>query len=169
MSKESKEDVPVTTSKEPAKYAWPSIHPITEMERVFERLFHPRWPSLWRRDASVFDNVFETEGQRLPSLDVIDRDNELLVRAELPGIEKKDLNISVTGNLLSIKAESSHEKKEEKGDYFRREISSFSFARSVMLPSTVDASRTTASLKNGVLEIMLPKMEVSKRRSIEVQ
>jgi HSP20 family protein len=170
MPKESKESVPVTASKEEAKSLWPAIHPIAEMERIFDRLLNQGWPSSWRRrDTSLFDNVFEADGQRLPSLDVIDRDNELIARAELPGIEKKDLNITVTDNLLSIKAESSREVKEEKGDYFRHEISGYSFARSVLLPATVDATKTTASLKNGILEIILPKVEASKRQRIEIQ
>jgi HSP20 family protein len=106
---------------------------------------------------------------RLPSLDVVDRDNEILVRAEIPGIDKKDLDISLTDNLLTIKGQSSSEKKEEKGDYHRQEISRSSFSRSVMLPGAVDASKASSTLKDGVLELTLPKMETSKRRSIKVQ
>ncbi|MDD2933200.1 MAG: Hsp20/alpha crystallin family protein [Methylotenera sp.] len=170
MSTENKTSIPVNTGKEVAKTSWPDIHPIADMERAFDRIFGGSWPSLWRRnDLSSFDNMFEQSGLRLPSLDVVDRDADILVRAEIPGIDKKDLNISLTDNLLTIKGESSSEKKEEKGDYYRHEISSASFARSVSLPSMVDASKTAASLKDGVLEITLPKVESSKRRSIPVQ
>lgn len=174
--KQSKENVPITTSKEPAKSEVPAIRPMTEMERtftemehVFDRFFKKGWPSFWRwREMPMLENLFQMEGQRVPSLDVIDRDNEILVRAEIPGIEKKDLNISITGNLLTIKGQSASEVKEEKGDYHRHEISSFSFSRSVALPGEVDASKTDASLKNGILEITLPKVESSKRRTIAV-
>lgn len=170
MSDENKENIPVTTKKEEVKAAGSVIHPITEMERVFDRFFKRGWPSLWQwRDMPMLDNVFELERQRSPNLDVIDRDNEILVRAEIPGLEKDDLNISLTDNLLTIKGQSSHETKEEKGDYHRHEISSFSFSRSVMLPGAVDASNTAASLKNGILEIRLPKAESSKRRNIAVE
>jgi HSP20 family protein len=92
----------------------------------------------------------------------------VLVRAEIPGIEKKDINISLTDNLLTIKGESKKEEKEEKGDYYRREISSSSFARSVTVPASVDVSKAVANLKDGVLEIKLPKAESSKRRNIMV-
>lgn len=170
MSTENKTNIPVTTGKEVAKTSWPDIHPIADMERAFDRFFGRSWPSLWHRnDLSLLDNMFEQEGLRLPSLDVIDRDADILVRAEIPGIDKKDLNVSLTDNLLTIKGQSSSEKKEEKGDYHRHEISSSSFARSVSLPSTVDATKTAASLKDGILEVTLPKVESSKRRNIAIQ
>ncbi len=170
MSTENKTNIPVTTGKEVAKTSWPDIHPIADMERAFDRLFGHSWPSLWRRnDLSSLDNIFEQEGLRLPSLDVIDRDADILVRAEIPGIDKKDLNVSLTDNLLTIKGQSSSEKKEEKGDYHRHEISSSSFARSVSLPSKVDATKTVASLKDGILEVTLPKVESSKRRNLAIQ
>ncbi|HNP25859.1 MAG TPA: Hsp20/alpha crystallin family protein [Nitrosomonas sp.] len=172
MSEVNQENIPVTTGKKSViskPSLWPS-HPFAEMERVFDRIFGRGQPSLWhRRDTPLLDNVFEFDGQRLPNLDVIDRENEMLVRAELPGIDKKNLNISITDNLLSIKGESGSETKEEKGDFYRHEISSFSFARSINLPCAVDDAKVTASLKNGILEITLPKTETSKRRNIQVQ
>lgn len=169
MDTENKGNVPVTTSKPVAKTLWPA-HPIADMERAFDRFFGRSWPSLWRRnDVTLFDDVFEFEGMRLPSLDLIDRDADVVVRAEIPGVDKKDLNISLTDNLLTIKGQSSSEKKEEKGDYHRHEISSSSFARSITLPSAVDSAKTVANLKDGVLEITLPKVESSKRKTIAVQ
>ncbi len=170
MDTDNKGNIPVTTGKGVAKTSWPAIHPIADMERAFDRFFGRSWPSLWHRnDISLLDNMFELEGQRLPSLDVIDRDVDILVRAEIPGIEKKDLKVSLTDNLLTIKGQSNSEKKEEKGDYHRHEISRSSFARSVTLPSAVDASKTAANLKDGILEITLPKVESSKRRNIAVK
>ncbi len=150
-------------------------HPITEMERAFDRFFGRGFPSFWHgRDFPVMDSLFgdslfEFSGQRLPNIDVVDRDNEILVRAEVPGVEKKDLSISLTDNLLTIKGESKTEKKEEKGDYHRREISSSTFARSFTLPGSVDSAKAQAALKDGVLEITLPKAESSKKRNIEVK
>jgi len=169
METENKGNVPVNTNKSVAKNLW-SAHPITDMERAFDRFFGRNWPSLWRRhDVALFDDVFEFEGMRLPSLDVIDRDADIVVRAEIPGIDKKDLNISLTDNLLTIKGQSSSEKKEEKGDYHRHEISNSSFARSVTLPSSVNSAKTVANLKDGILEITLPKEESGKRKNIAVQ
>lgn len=171
MDTETKGNVPVkTSSKEVAKTSWPSIHPISDMEKALDRFFGRRWPSLWGwNDTPAVDTLFEFEGLRLPSLDVIDRDSEVLVRAEIPGIEKKDINVSLADNVLTIKGQTSTESKEEKGDYYRHEISSSSFARSVGVPGTVDESRIVANLKDGILEVTLPKIESSKRLNIAVQ
>jgi len=102
-------------------------------------------------------------------VDVIDRDDEVVVKAELPGVEKKDLDVSVTETSVTIKGTTSHEEKEEKGDYYRCEISRGAYARTVALPSYVDADKAKASFKDGVLELTLPKVEKSKRRSIEIK
>lgn len=175
-------NTPASQDKHSATKVAPSIikHPIAEMERAFERLFGDRlfgrsFPSLWhRRDFPVMDSLFgdsllEFNGQRLPNIDVVDRNNEIMVRAEVPGIEKKDLTISLTDNLLTIKGQTKTESKQEEGDYHRREISSASFARSFTLPGTVDSAKAAASLKDGVLEITLPKAESSKKRNITVK
>jgi HSP20 family protein len=172
MSADTKGNIPVTTSNnEPEKASWPALqHPIVDMERAFDRFFGRHWPSVRRwGDFTALDNLFESEGLRMPSLDVVDRDNEVLVRAEIPGVEKKDISVTLTDNLLTIKGQSKKEEKEEKGDYHRHEISSSSFARAVTMPASVDASKTVANLKDGVLEIKLPKIESSKRRNIEVK
>lgn len=172
MSNKDKQNIPVKAGKAAPKVTsptLPALHSVADVERVFDRLFGRGWPSLthWR-GTPLFGNLLEEADIRLPSLDVIDRDNEILVRAEVPGIEKKDLDISLTDNLLTIKGQSSSENKEEKGDYHRHEISSSSFARSVTLPGTVDSSKAAAAMKDGILEITLPKMESSKRRNIAV-
>jgi HSP20 family protein len=158
------------------KSASPMVqHPIFDVERAFDRFFGRGFPSLWRGrdfptiDSLLGDNLFELGGQRLPNLDVVDRNDEVLVRAEVPGVEKKDLNITLTDNILTIKGESRSEQKTEEGDYHKREISSSSFARTLTLPATVDASKAVASLKDGVLDITLPKVESSKKRKIAVK
>jgi len=115
------------------------------------------------------DNLFEFEGQRLPSLDVINRDSEIVIKAEVPGFDKKDISVSIADGILTIKGESSSESKEEKGDYYRREISSSSLARSISLSGNVDESKVVANLKNGILEVTLPKTKTSKPRKVEVQ
>lgn len=167
MDTETKGNIPVTTNKNIAKNPMSSIQ---DMERAFDRFFSRKLPALWHwNDTPAVDTLFEFEGQRLPSLDVIDRDSEVVVRAEIPGIDKKDINISLADNILTIKGQTKNETKEEKGDYFRHEISSSSFARSVSVPGSLDLSKAAANLKDGILEVTLPKVESSKRRSIAVQ
>ncbi|CAG0962008.1 Spore protein SP21 [Methylophilaceae bacterium] len=169
MAKEKPQTVPVTNGNE-TKSTPSLLHPFTEMESAFERLFRRNWPSLWgRHDFPTFDALLEFERQRIPNLDIIDRDSEIVVRAEIPGIDKKDVSVAVTDNLLTVKGQTQSEKKDEKGDYHRHEISRSSFARSVTLPGAVDASRSAATLKDGILEIKMPKAESSQRRTIAVQ
>ena len=174
MDTETKQNIPVTTGRKSSESALSTLPLITDMERAFEqtfdRLFGRSWPSLSRwTDLPVMNRWFNEVDVRMPSLDVVDRDNEVMVRAEIPGIDKKDIDISLTGDVLTIKGCSSCEKKQDEGDYHRREISSSSYARAVPLPAAVDAAKTNAVLKDGILEITLPKLEPSKRRSIKVQ
>lgn len=162
MDTVTKDNIPVSTGKKTADKStnWPVLqHPILEMERAFDRFIGRNW--------SV-DNLFQVEGLRVPSLDIVDRDKEVLVRAEIPGIDKKDIKVSLTDNVLTIKAKTSKEETEEKGDYYRKEIFSSSFARSVTVPTNVDITRAAANLKDGILEIKLPKVESSKCCNIAV-
>ncbi|MES2502172.1 MAG: Hsp20/alpha crystallin family protein [Pseudomonadota bacterium] len=167
----AKENIPVKVSKKQAvnPKVWPELqHPILEMERAFDRLFGRRWPTISHLiDAPEGENVIY--GMRVPSLDVVDRDHEVLVRAEMPGVDKKDIDVSLNGNMLTIKGQTSKEEKEEEGEYYKHEISASSFARSVALSGDVDESKAEASLKHGVLEITLPKINGSKRRNISVK
>ena len=140
------------------------------MESIFHQFFNRRFPSLFHwSEAPEMGALFEFDGQRLPSLDVVDRDSEVLVRAEIPGIDKKDLSITLADNQLTIKGQASSETEEEKGDYYRHEISKSSFARSVSIPGNLDTTKSVASLKDGVLEVTLPKLDSSKRRNIPVR
>lgn len=150
-----------------------AISSFEEMDRLFDRWFEnfipggllrsrrSEWPS-WGELTAPFE-------ARMPKVDVIDRDEEVMVRAEIPGVDKNDLDVTVADNVVTIKAESKQEKKEEKGDYYRCEISRGAFARTIALPHNVDASGAKAKFKDGVLELTLPKTEKTKRRSIKVE
>ncbi len=172
MSEKNKQNISVTASKNTAIRKWPDIHPISKMERLFNHYYGYHWPSLRRNHRSPLEeSLIDLAVQRLPCLDVVDRNNEFLVRVDVPGVEKTNINISLTDNLLTIKGHPNGEEQEE-GDYYRHEIFRTSFARTVLLPGSVSASKTIASLKNGVLEITLPKVDEvcsSKRRNISIQ
>ena len=103
-----------------------------------------------------------------PSVDVIDREDEVVVRAEVPGFKKEDIDISVSGTMLTIKGDTKTEEKEEKGDYYRCEITRGAFTRTLALPAEVDEAKAKAAIKDGVLELTLPKLEKSKRRRITI-
>jgi HSP20 family protein len=122
--------------------------------------FRETWPE-WARLEQGLDIT--------PRVDVIEREDEVLVRAEVPGVEKKDLEIELTGQVLTLKGERKHEQTEEKGTFYRSEIARGSFVRSLRLPENVDLEQAKADFKDGVLEIHLPKTEKTERRRIEVE
>ena len=134
-----------------------------DIDRAFDDFFNRRWlrPFAWERP-------FAEMAVSMPSVDVIDRDDEVLVRAEVPGYKKEDIEISVADSSLTIKGETKAEQKEEKGDYYRCEISHGAFSRTIALPANVDESKAKASMKDGMLELTLPKLEKSKRHAISI-
>ena len=140
-----------------------TMRPFEEMERMMESFF----PRGWMRPF-MSELALPFEG-KLPRVDVIDRDEEVLVRAEVPGVDKKDLEISVSENTVTINGKTSHELKEEKGNYYRCEVSSGAFTRTVALPSDVDAGKAKTTFKDGILELTLPKVTKSKRHTIKLE
>lgn len=102
-------------------------------------------------------------------MDLIDRDKEIVLRAELPGVEKKDLEVSVTDGSVTIRGKVNHESKEEKEDYYRCERVQGSFSRTVPLPASIDGTKVKASLVDGLLELHLPKLETTRRHTVKVE
>ena len=139
-----------------------------EMEKMFENFSTNNWLRSFGSRTPLMNEMATTFETNMPSVDVIDRDGSIIVKAMMPGIEKKDIDISVTKNTLTIKGKTSHEEKEEKGDYYRCEISKGAYMRTLALPADVDEAKVKAKFKDGMLELTMPKMEVSKRRSIKV-
>jgi HSP20 family protein len=139
----------------------PRATPFGEVERLFDDFLGRHWlrPFAWERFPEM---------PAMPCVDVIDRDDEVVVRAGVPGYKKEDIEISVSDSSLTIKGETKTEEKEEKGDYYRCEISRGAFTRTVELPAAVDDSKAKASMKDGMLELTLPKVEKSKRHTIAI-
>ena len=158
--------IPQITDK-PASNLW--MRPYEEFERFFDRMLGRNWPKPFKWEAPVWGDLMGSAEARMPSVDVMDHDDHLLVRAEIPGVNKEDLKVSISDNVLTIKGDTKREDKKESGDYFRHEISRTSFARSVTLPVAVDASKVSAALTDGMLEVTIGKAEASKRRNVKVQ
>jgi HSP20 family protein len=104
----------------------------------------------------------------MPALDVFERDDKFVVKAELPGIKEDDIHVSVVGDTLSIKGEKNTETEVKEEDYYRSECSYGSFYRSIPIPANVDASKIEASFEDGVLEVALPKSAKVKPKKIAV-
>lgn len=165
MARKGKKASKKTLKKqEPAK----SLSPYEEMEQLFDRYFSGGWlhPFQWWRPA--LDDLPMPFAGKMPRVDVIDHEDEILVKAEVPGVDKEDLEVSVSENSVSIKGSTSHEEKEEKGDYYRCEMSSGSFSRLVPLPANVDADKASTKFKDGILELTLPKAKQAKRHTVRI-
>lgn len=173
MASESKQDVAVVAKpRSEVAESRPTqlFGPIEEVESLFDRLMPRGWvaPTAWNWPLwGAFDEALQSV--RVPHTDVIDRDKDILIRVELPGVEKKDLQVSVSDSTLVIKGVVTREVKEQKKDYFRSEIAHGNFSRSLSIPSGVDTSKISASLKDGILEILLLKEESAQRRTVEVK
>ena len=172
MAEEAKGGVIVSKGREGAKTTPArAVTPFEEMDRMLDRFFEGAFPSGWLRplrwERPWLSELAAAE-VRMPSVDVVERDEEVVLRAEVPGVEKKDIDVSITGNSVTIKGQTKHEEKEEKGEYYRCEISRGAFSRTVSLPASVDPDRANASFKDGILEITLPKVEKAKRRTLKL-
>jgi HSP20 family protein len=113
--------------------------------------------------------AFDTD--MTPKTDMFEEEDQLVIKAEMPGVGKKDLDISLEGDVLTIKAEKKEEKEEgEKGTTnYTRERRFGQYIRYMTLPSRVDADNITATLKKGLLEIRMPKAEAPKPKQIEIK
>ncbi len=111
----------------------------------------------------------EDDREWLPSVDVSETKNDLGIKAELPGLDPKDIDISMNNGYLTIKGETKNEKEEKDENYHLIERSYGSFTRSVRLPREVQSDKITASFKNGILKITLPKSEEAKKKEIKIK
>ena len=109
-----------------------------------------------------------TEGVWSPSVDVSEDKDNVVIKAEMPGMNKVDVKISVQDNVLTLKGEKKQEKEEKDANYHRIERSYGSFCRSLMLPTSVETDKIKANYRDGVLNITLPKTEEVKPKEIPI-
>lgn len=108
-------------------------------------------------------------GSRWPAIDIAEKDNEFVVKAEVPGCEADDIDISVHGNMLTISGEKKQEEEKKEKGYYHMERSYGSFRRDLNLATDVDPSKIEATCKDGILTITLPKSEKAKAVKIKVK
>ncbi|HEY3332375.1 MAG TPA: Hsp20/alpha crystallin family protein [Capsulimonadaceae bacterium] len=136
----------------------------TRLQRDMNRLFDDSFGTPTRRNR---ENV--ATAAWAPAVDVSEDTNEIVLRAEVPGVKQDDLDIELTGDTLTIKGEKKFEDEERKGNYVRVERSYGSFQRSFNLAVPVQADKINATFKDGVLTVHLPKSEATKPRKVLVQ
>ncbi len=132
------------------------------MDRMFEEV-----PYVGRRLPS------ETTGRALetvaPSVDVAEREDKLVIKADIPGVKKEDISVNVKGDMLEIGAERKEEKEEKGEGYVRRERTYGRYYRAIPLPVEVDAEKVNATFEDGVLSIEIPKVEGKEVKKIEIK
>ncbi|MCM8785163.1 MAG: Hsp20/alpha crystallin family protein [Candidatus Omnitrophica bacterium] len=138
---------------------WNPVREMLNIKDDFDRLVD----RFFSKDFDIW------EGTRDFDVDIYEEGDNIILKAELPGMNKENISVSLTEDTITISAKKTEEKKVEKDTYFRKEIRSGSFTRSFTLPCSVDREKVKASYKNGVLEIVLPKSEKEKEKEIKIE
>ncbi|HOF05632.1 MAG TPA: Hsp20/alpha crystallin family protein [Syntrophales bacterium] len=134
--------------------------------------------SIQREMNRLFDDFFrgadlmparERLNRFVPSLDVRENDKEVTIKAELPGMDEKDVELLVTENSLTLKGEKKEEKEDKGKDYYHMERSYGSFQRVIPLPEGIDINKVEAKFKKGVLSINLPKLESARTKGKKIE
>jgi HSP20 family protein len=134
------------------------LRPLEEMRRMMEDFWMTPFEELGRwREGFV------------PKVDVKEEDNRLIISAELPGLDQKDIDLTVTKDSVRIAGEKKHEEKQEEKGYYRHEISYGSFERIVDLPTEVNEDKAEAEFSKGVLTIRLPKSEEAQAKQKKIK
>ena len=132
----------------------------SNFDRLFDEFFSAQAPA-----GALSDSLTGTWN---PAVDVFEEDAAYVIKAELPGIDKKDITLDVNDGVLTLKGERNHEAEVKKETYYRREMAYGTFQRSFRLPVDVNADLIKADYKDGVLRISIPKPEERKPRQITV-
>jgi len=134
--------------------------------------YRPRTLDLFSNFDAVLNNFFDDGfeySSKGPAVDVQENEDNYLLEADLPGFSEKDVDINVENNLLTISSKNETDREEKKKGYVLRERRSNSFRRSFVLPKGVVAENIEASMKNGILQLTIPKAEKVKPRKIEIK
>jgi HSP20 family protein len=133
---------------------WEPARELRDMNRLFNTLFEPSAGAVMRRWS--------------PAMDVVETEDNYVLRADLPGVSEGDVKIELDDNVLTISGERKSAHKEAKEGYYRVERAYGSFSRTLKLPEGVDADSISASFDRGVLEVNVPKPEQRKPRRVEI-
>jgi HSP20 family protein len=140
---------------------WEPVRELNTLQNEMNRLFN-----------SVFDTPAPNGGASLrrwiPAMDLVETDEDFVLRADLPGLSEGDVNIELEDNVLTVSGERKSEHEERKEGYYRVERASGSFSRSLTLPEGVNPDTIKASFNKGVLEIRIPKPEERKPRKVAI-
>jgi HSP20 family protein len=139
-------------------------NPLKEMSLIRSRFSNffgdPFFPATWAGD----------EGSRnvSPAVDIFEKDGKVVIKAELPGMDKKDISLDIQNDVLTLRGRRQYENEVKEENFYRKEMSHGTFERSFTLPTGVDADRVTAEFKDGILTVEVPSPESRKPKQITV-
>lgn len=142
---------------------WDPFKDILEIQNRMNRLFEESLRRFRTSDLDIASSGF------VPAVDIYETEDSIVVKAELPGVDKNDVKIEVKDGVLTLKGEKKVEKEVKEENFHRIERAYGSFQRSFTLPQNVDKDKIKATFKNGVLEIVIAKKEESKPKEIKIE
>ncbi|MEM0465306.1 MAG: Hsp20/alpha crystallin family protein [Candidatus Pacearchaeota archaeon] len=148
------------------------IDDIIEEMRRLQREINRSFGDFWESDSLRFLPDYSRKDSlalRSPLADLEERDKEIIAKFEIPGVDKKDIQLNITENRIEVKVEKKQETKAEKKGFYREERSYRGFYRSMALPSEVIPEKAKAKYKDGILEVTMPKAEDKKKNKIEIE
>jgi HSP20 family protein len=139
---------------------WEPSEGLASLRHEMDRLLEDFWKRPGREGST---------GEMEPAIEVSDSKKTVMVKVQVPGVSKDCIQVSVADNVLTVKGDMKEEEEKEEKNYHRREIRYGSFVRTITLPTAVIADKASATLKDGVLEVEIPKSEESKAKEIPIQ
>lgn len=143
---------------------WSPLKELEDMRRDMDRLFDEfTKPSRRRRIWP------KSEGLVIPGMDLYDRKNDIVVKIDLPGVRREDIDLTITKDTLIVKGEVKRDEEVKEEDYFISERAYGTFSRTIQLPFEVENEKAQATMNNGILEIVMPKREEARPKEIRIE
>ena len=141
---------------------WNPLQDLMVLQDRMNRLFEDAGRGIRRNEEPASTTIWS------PAVDIYETDGEIMVQAELPGMDRKDISLHLENNVLTIRGDRQFKKETKEDNYHRIERSYGAFSRSFSIPTTVDEDKIRADYKDGVLKIALPKKEQAKPKQIQI-
>jgi HSP20 family protein len=142
---------------------WDPFRNVMSLQDRINRMFNEAFPRTWEGGEDIAIRDWN------PAVDIFEKNDAIVIHAEIPGVKKEDVSVEFKDGVLSLKGQREFDKEVKEDNYYRRERSFGSFQRSFTLPDVVDVEKIKANFKDGVLEIEIPKLEEKKPKQIEVK
>jgi len=143
---------------------WSPLKELEDMRRDMDRLFDEFTKPARRRRIWP-----KSEGLVIPSIDLYDRKTEIVIKIELPGVRREDIDLTITKDTLTLKGEIKKDEDVKEEDYYISERMIGSFSRTIALPFEVESEKAQAAMNNGLLEIVMPKREEARPKEIKIE